>query len=247
MVEAVRVHELTDAAEAAADDPLIAWAAQGDSHRVRAFRYRDAIAVASPDLSCRDRLAVAGDVDDLGTLVPQVLEEVGPTYRPIGAVATVTGMVSRVPRLALVDRFGWMDTTRPTGATRRAGVAWLEGSDARGVASLLDAAFPSSYARPGVRGVRRWAGRRDCAGRLAAVAADAWSAPTVGFVAGVAAHPTARGRGHGAATCAFLIDALVAEYGRAGLLVDGWNWAAIRLYRRLGLRWRPLAAARVTG
>ncbi len=241
------MHELTDVAEAASEDPVLAWAAQGDSPRVRAFRHGGAVAVASPGLSCRDRLAVSGEVADLAVLVPEALAEVGRTYRVIGAGPTVSTLVSRLPRLALGDRFGWMDTVRPVGHSRRIGIGWLETTDERGVRSLLDAAFPSSQARPGVSGVRRWAGMRDCAGRLAAVAADDWSAPTVGFVAGVAAHPSARGRGHAAATCAFLIDALVSEYGRAAAIVDGWNWAAIRLYRRLGLTWRPLAAARVVG
>jgi predicted GNAT family acetyltransferase len=93
--------------------------------------------------------------------------------------------------------------------------------------------------------VRRWAGARDARGDLVAVAADAWSAPEVGFLAAVATAPAARGRGFGAAVCAHVLRALVAEHGRAALMVDGWNGAAIRLYQRLGLTWCPLAAARV--
>lgn len=76
-------------------------------------------------------------------------------------------------------------------------------------------------------------------------AADAWSAPGVGFLAGVATAERARGRGAGSAVCGLALDGLVAEHGTAALIVDTWNTAAIRLYRRLGLSWRPLAAARV--
>jgi len=65
-------------------------------------------------------------------------------------------------------------------------------------------------------------------------------------VAGVATDPAARRRGHGAAACRLVIDTLVAEQGRAALMVDGWNAPAARLYERLGMRRRAVAAARVT-
>ncbi|WP_345770065.1 GNAT family N-acetyltransferase [Streptomyces sp. F-1] len=57
--------------------------------------------------------------------------------------------------------------------------------------------------------------------------------------------PSGRGRGAGTAVCGLVLDRLVADHGMAALMVDGWNTAAVRLYRRLGLSWRPLAAARI--
>ncbi|WP_018348085.1 GNAT family N-acetyltransferase [Longispora albida] len=224
------------------EDPLLVWAAQGDA---RTFTHGDAIAVASPGLSRRDRLAVAGPPADLAALVPDVLAEIGPTYRPIGAVSAVTALCQQVPCLTLVDKFGWMDLSGPPTGPERGRAGWLAAEDDKPIGKLLDAAWPSAHARPGVDGVRRWAGLRDCAGRLAACAADAWSAPTLGFLTGVATHPEARGRGYAADVCAFTLQSMIEEYGRAALVVDGWNYAAIRLYRHLGLTYREFAAARV--
>ncbi|MFI9244982.1 hypothetical protein ACIGXF_20870 [Streptomyces sp. NPDC053086] len=62
---------------------------------------------------------------------------------------------------------------------------------------------------------------------------------------GVGRAEQARGRGVGRAVCGLVLDSLVADHGTAALIVDGWNTAAVRLYRGLGLAWRPLAAARV--
>ncbi|WP_345136110.1 GNAT family N-acetyltransferase [Streptomyces mexicanus] len=80
-------------------------------------------------------------------------------------------------------------------------------------------------------------------GRLLAVAADAWSAAGCGLLAGVVAHPRARGRGLGAAVSAFVIDALVRRYGRAALMVDADNAPAVRAYERAGMRARLFGAA----
>jgi hypothetical protein len=62
-----------------------------------------------------------------------------------------------------------------------------------------------------VPGVERWAGVRDGAGRLAAVAALAWSAPGVGLIAGVAVQPGARGQGLGRQVCGFVVAAALAR------------------------------------
>jgi hypothetical protein len=51
------------------DDPLIAWGRQG----TRIWERGDAIALASPNLSRRDRLVVAGSPADAGRLVREVL------------------------------------------------------------------------------------------------------------------------------------------------------------------------------
>jgi predicted GNAT family acetyltransferase len=80
--------------------------------------------------------------------------------------------------------------------------------------------------------------------RLVAVAAEAWSVPEIGFLAGVATRPQARGRGLAASVCAFVTNELLAGRQRVALVADYWNSAAIATYRRLGFTLRPLGAAR---
>lgn len=228
---------------AAGRDALLRWAAADLADGRRAFVLGEAVAVAAPGLCRRDRLAVLGPADDAETLLRAVLPQLGASFRPVGDEELIRRLVARLPQLELVDAFGWMQTGTPAG--RHGGGAWLTASDEPEVAALLDEAFPDSYARPGLPGVRRWAGVRDRSGALVACAADAWSAPRVGFLAGVATAERARGRGLGAAVCGHVLDSLVARHGTAALMVDGWNAAAIRLYRGLGLSWRSVAAARV--
>ncbi|MEV4472343.1 GNAT family N-acetyltransferase [Nonomuraea sp. NPDC049504] len=123
------------------------------------------------------------------------------------------------------------------------GVMWLE--DEAEVSALLAADAPHSYAVPGMAGIRRWAGIR-VDGELAAVAADAWPAPTVGFLAGVATRARFRGRGLARLVCGWVTRELVAAHGRATLMVDDDNDAAIAVYERLGYGRRRVMAARVT-
>ncbi|MGH3380725.1 MAG: GNAT family N-acetyltransferase [Actinoallomurus sp.] len=122
---------------------------------------------------------------------------------------------------------------------------WLSGAELAEATTLLEAVFPGSDAMPGVPGVECWAGIRDDAGRLVAVAALAWSAPAVGLITGVAVHRDAQGQGLGEAICRFVLAAALARHGNAALMVDEWNHAAIRLYQRLGMRYRPILAAYV--
>jgi predicted GNAT family acetyltransferase len=92
--------------------------------------------------------------------------------------------------------------------------------------------------------VHRWAGIRDGDGTLLAVAADAWSGPEVGFLAGVAVRAEARGRGVASSVCSFVTnEQLAGSAGRVALLADYWNEAAVATYRRLGFSVRPLGAA----
>ena len=223
----------------AEDDPLIAWARQDGRPGVRAWSRPGAVAVACPDLSRRDRLVVHGEPAVVAALLgEEVLPVLGPGYRPVGDEALMTAVAARVPGVRIAGRFGWMDVTAPVPP----GVgAWLDGADDE-VAGLLRDAFPDSYAWPGGSGVRRWAGIRD-GGALCATAAEAWSSRGVGFLAGVTTHPAARGRGLGAALCAFVTNDLLRDRPRVALFVDYWNTAALRTYRRLGFALRPLAAA----
>ncbi|WP_062436501.1 GNAT family N-acetyltransferase [Herbidospora daliensis] len=138
--------------------------------------------------------------------------------------------------------------TRPLGTSGQVlvepRVEWLGPGDVEEVARVLAVANPDAYARPGMPGIFRWAGIRDEGGRLVAVGADAWSAPTVGFVGGVATLPRARGSGLAGAICRFLTVALLERHGRVSLMVDDVNAAALAVYRRLGYARRAVAATR---
>ncbi|WP_229072394.1 GNAT family N-acetyltransferase [Actinoplanes sp. DH11] len=124
--------------------------------------------------------------------------------------------------------------------------AWLTEAHWPEVTALIDESFPDSYAWPGAPGVYRWAGVRDNAGRLLAVAAEAWSTAELGFLGGVTTRREARGQGLAAALCGFVTDELLAERERVALLADYDNTAAVATYRRLGFTTRRVAAARQT-
>lgn len=242
------MRELTtwrDVAAATGSDTLAGWAAGTLGAGGRAWTDGAATAVAAPWLSERDRLVVHGEPAAAAGLVRHVFAELGRTYRPLGDAELIGEIVARVPGLEPPKAFGWMtahdDRAPGLGASD---AYWLPDAELAEAAVLIERVFPDSHAQPGRDGVRRWAGVRDATGRLAAVAADAWSAPSVGLLAGVTTAPHARGRGLATGVCAFLCRTLIAEHGRVALMVDDWNHAAIRLYERLGLRWRSVAATR---
>lgn len=124
-------------------------------------------------------------------------------------------------------------------------VGWLDADEEDEVAALLARHAPGSYAVPGAVGVRRWAGAR-VGGRPVAVAADAWSAPSVGLLAGVATAARWRGQGLAERVCRWMSRELVAEHGRAALMVDDDNATAIALYQRLGYRRRLVLSSVMT-
>jgi ribosomal protein S18 acetylase RimI-like enzyme len=225
----------------AADDPLLLWAAQDMRTGARAWSLGDAAAVACRDVCRRDRLALRGSPTDAAELVRRLRPEVT-GFNPVADVALIDALVERVDGFEPVARFGWMDTTEPVGAAGES--RWLTDAEIPEVTELLAAEHPGTWARPGDSGVRRWAGLRGDDGVLQAVAADAWSVPRIGFVAGVATRVRARGRGLGTAVCAFLTDELIRGRDRVALLVDDTNAPAIRTYAKLGYRMRPIAAAR---
>jgi GNAT superfamily N-acetyltransferase len=243
---------VSDVEQAAAGEGHLLWAAQareGDSlgPGVRAWRLGAALVVASPGISRRDRLAIRGDGPDVTVLVRQVLEEVGPTYRPFGEASSIGVLLGRLPRLEPVPEFFWMDTTCASGAVTP-DVEWLETSQVQEASTLFDRFYPDSHAQPGRDGVRRWAGVAaelpgEAGSRPVAVAADAWSAGGCGFLAGVVTHPAARGRGLGRSVCGFVTDSLVRHYGRAALMVETDNVPAVATYERLGMTKRLFAAA----
>ncbi|MFK4083709.1 GNAT family N-acetyltransferase [Kribbella sp. NPDC020789] len=233
------IHTITDLIGAAAGDPLIVWAGQGLAPGVRAWYDGSAVAVASPELSKRDRLAVIGPPAEAARLVTAVAAETGTSYRPFGDEELIRELADRVAGLEFSAAFGWMDTAGIPVVTTTA--TWLDGDD--GVEALLAEASPSSYAWPGRAGVRRWAAIAGEDGELLSVAADAWSAPEFGFLAGVATRAVARGKGLSRQVCGFVTAELVKRHGRAGLMVDRDNVAAIAVYHRLGYTYRRVAAA----
>ena len=237
-------------------DPMLRWGARDLMNGARAWSSDDgrAFVTGAPALSLRDRLVVHGPGDSLVPLMREVLAEVGPSYRPLGERPAIAAIAAGVPELRWVADFGWMELT-PPGTSTEPGTripapapdggkpVWLGAADEPEIAALLAVAAPSSYASPGDPDVERWAGLRDDSGRLIAVAAFAWSAPTVGFLSGIAVHPELRGRGLGRVISGFAVDEAVSRYGAAALMVDDDNPGAIALYRRLGLRYRPVSAA----
>lgn len=131
--------------------------------------------------------------------------------------------------------FGWMD--RSGTLDLPAGARWLQHPD--GVESLLREANPESWAWPGERGVHRWAGVH-AGTTLVATAAEAWSSADVGFLMGVAVHPSHRSQGLGRRVCQFVTASLLALYGTCALFVDNDNAPAIALYRDLGFAYRDV-------
>ena len=232
-------------------DTLCLWAAQGLDGRSRAWASEDgrALAVAGPGISRRDRIAVHGPAGAAVRLVREVLGEVGPTYRPLGHPGPIRALADALPELVTGKSFGWMEAEAAAcGRTENdapgdRAARWLADDELPEATALLETALPGSDAMPGVPGVECWAGIRDDAGRLMAVAALAWSAPAVGYMAGVAVRVETRGHGLGRAVCDFVLAAALARHRSAALMVDAWNQPAISLYQGLGLRYRPVLAA----
>ncbi|GLW06912.1 hypothetical protein Misp01_20420 [Microtetraspora sp. NBRC 13810] len=240
------IGEFASAVELAAacgGDDLLMWGAQDLRGRARAWWLGEAVAVACPGLYLRDRLVVSGPVADAERLVKHGLAECGPSFGVYGDAGLVAGLSELCG--GRVTAFSWMSAAAaPRPAGPGPGVpAWLEERAGGEVAALLAAHHPASYAVPGGVGVRRWAGVR-LDGELAAVAADAWSTSGVGFLAGVATAAAWRGRGLAERVCRFVTRELVAGHGRAALMVDDDNVAAIGVYVRLGFGRRAVAVVR---
>lgn len=248
------MRELTDLdelADVAGDDLLCCWAGQRLITDGRAWATDDgrAVVVAAPGLATRDRLAVHGSMSGCAGLVGLALAEVGPSFRPIGdrqLIHQIVGMIE-LPggrSLETVAEFGWMERHKPLDDAVSP-AHWLDDSDLDDIAALLGVAAPHSDARPGDPDVDGWAGIRDDDGRLITVAALAWSAPSVGYLCGVATHPEARGQGLATQVCRLVADEAITTRGSVALMVDDDNPAAVAVYRHLGLSYRQLSAAHV--
>ncbi|WP_042434326.1 GNAT family N-acetyltransferase [Streptacidiphilus anmyonensis] len=224
-------------------DPLTLWTAQGLLRGGRAWAGEDAVISAAPAISTRDRVGLwARSPEAAVVLAREVLPQLPRSFRPFGDRPLVEAVAAAVPGLEVVGRFGWMDA-RET-APPELPAEWLSESDeSEAINGILDRAYPVSYARPGLAGVTRWAGLRDDVGRLLAVGALAWSSPQVVLLSGIAVDPPARGKGLALPLCATLASAGLAEHGAVALMVEDHNTPARRVYERLGLRHRPVAAA----
>ncbi|RKT52372.1 GNAT family N-acetyltransferase [Saccharothrix australiensis] len=224
---------------AANPDPLVRWAAQclAPGRGGVAWSHGDAVGVHAPALNRHDRLVLAGPVEDVRAILRA---RARPGLRPL----VTAGTAAALPEFPAAATFGWMERT---GELPAPALPWLDESAWDDVESLLRKANPNSYVRPYEPGPRRWTGVRADDGTLVAVGADAWSAPGIGFIAGVATHPDHRGRGLSTRVCAFLTGALLAEHGACALMVDAGNRAAITVYERLGFAYRDVTALRDAG
>ncbi|CAL9644603.1 hypothetical protein SUDANB95_06407 [Actinosynnema sp. ALI-1.44] len=230
----MRVLHTPDEVAAANPDPLVRWAAQGllPGRGGAAWAHGGAVAVHAPGLNRHDRLVLAGPADDVAALLDA-------HHRPGRAALVTAETAAALPRFPAKATFGWMERTgtlAPPG-----GVRWLREDEWDDVEALLRKASPHSYVWPYEPGPHRWAGIHDGA-KLVAVAADAWSAPGIGFLAGVATHPDHRGLGLSTRICAFVAGTLLADHGECALMVDAANAPAIRVYHRLGFTYRAVTA-----
>ena len=173
------------------------------------------------------------------------VDALGPGYTLIGDPPLMTGLLARINWLEALGFFGWMDGIRRPQHRAVHQARWLSRREWRAADRVLSIAYPDSFARPGVAGVSRWAGICDETGWLTSTAADAWSAPGLGFVAGLAVVPRVRGTGQGRDVCAFVVDSLIASHGRVAMMVRDSSEAAIEMYADLGLTYRQQQVLRI--
>jgi GNAT superfamily N-acetyltransferase len=235
-----QLHTLSQLRELCAD-PLIWWAAQDMGSNVQVWSHGSAVVAAVTGLARRDRAAVTGAAADIAAVLQALLAGSGPRYRPLGDDATISQLCHVLPGLTPTPPFGWM-TAFSAPSQDEGGARLASEGEQAAIARVLDEVFPDSLARPGLPGVTRWWVETDNTG-VAACAAEAWSAPGVGLLAGVATATRARGRGLGRKVTATALAALVGEYGAAALMVEADNTPAQSLYHSLGMTYRPVRAA----
>lgn len=229
-----RLRTTADVQDASAD-PLIRWASQALSSGGAAWEHRGAVAVHAPSLTRRRRLVLSGPPEGVASLL--AAHGRGTNLRPLLERPLALEVASLMPTPWVEDKpFGWMD--RSGELPLPADVSWLTRAD-DDVPPLLRAANPDSWAWPGETGVRRWAGVHE-SNTLVATAAEAWSSPNVGFMMGVAVHPSYAGKGLGHRVCQFVTSSLLSLYGACALFVENYNAPAIALYRKLGFAYRDI-------
>lgn len=234
-----QLNTLPDVVAASGADPQCIWAAQGLQAGGYAWEHGGGVAVGCPGLSGRDRLVVRGPARAASVLVREAIAVLGPGYAPVGDPELMAALLDEVCWLAPGPCFGWMDGTEPPRHRPAHPVRWLARREWQAADDVLAVVFPRSGAKAKIPEVRRWAGIGAPGARLTCVAADAWSAPGVGFLAAVAVTPDARRSGQGRDACGFLLSALLAAYGRVALMVRPKNDAAVAMYKQLGLAYRP--------
>jgi GNAT superfamily N-acetyltransferase len=228
-----RLRTPADVQDASAD-PMVRWAAQALSAGGAAWEHRGAVAVHAPYLTRRRRLVMSGPAEGVASLL--AAHGRGVELRPLMERPLAREVAELMPTPWVEDKpFGWMD--RSGSLPLPADVSWL--ADVDDVPPLLRAANPESWAWPGEQGVQRWAGIRT-ADTLVATAAEAWSSADVGFIMGVAVHPSHAGQGLGRRVCQFVTSSLLTLYGTCALFVDNCNAPAIALYRKLGFAYRDV-------
>ncbi|WP_433267967.1 GNAT family N-acetyltransferase [Actinosynnema sp. CS-041913] len=235
----MRVLRTPDEVAAANPDLLAGWAAQCllPGRGGVAWAHGDAVGVLTPALNRYDRLVLAGPAEDVAVILRARQR---PGVRPL----VTTELAAELPDFPTTATFGWMERT---GSLDAPDLGWLHEDEWDDVEALLRKASPNSYVWPYQPGPRRWTGIHADDGTLIAVGADAWSAPGIGFIAGVATHPDHRGLGLSTRLCAFLTSALLAESGACALMVDAHNQTAIKVYERLGYVYRSVSALRDAG
>lgn len=218
----------------ASDDTLVRWAAQALSSGGAAWEHRGAVAVHAPCLTRRRRLVLSGPAEGVASLL--AAHGRGVELRPLLSRELALEVADLMPTPWVEDKpFGWMDRSGTLDLPEEA--CWLSTTD--GVEQLLREANPDSWAWPGEKGVRRWAGVHE-GDQLVATAAEAWSSADVGFMMGVAVHPEHKGRGLGHRICQFVASSLLSLYGTCALFVENYNAPAIALYRKLGFAHRDI-------
>ena len=224
----------TDEVLDASTDPLVRWASQALSSGGAAWEHRGAVAVHAPLLTRRRRLVLSGPAEGAVSLL--AAHGRGVDLRPLLPRDLALEVAELMPTPWVEDKpFGWMERSGTLDLPSEA--CWLSTTDE--VAPLLRAALPESWAWPGEAGVRRWAGVVQD-GTLVATAAEAWSSAHVGFMMGVAVHPSHTGQGLGRRVCQFVASSLLSLYGTCALFVENYNTPAITLYRKLGFTYRDV-------
>lgn len=243
---------VADVVAASGADPQCTWAAQGLQACGRAWEDEGAVAVACPQLCGRDRIVVRGAVAAAVRLAREAIDALGPSFVLVGDPPLMGGLLARLRWLEPCSFFGWMDSTNRPRHERVHSVRWLARREWQAASEVLeaarevpDAAAPPDYVRPWLPGIRRWAGITDAQGRLTCTMADAWSVPGLGFMAGLAVLPHARGYGQGRDVTTFVLEALLAAHGRAALMTADCDSDAGQILAKLGMSGRQQQVLRV--